>query len=98
MHYSVLLKESITALNIKENGIYVDATLGYAGHSQEILKRIKKGWLYAFDQDQDAIDYSKNKLSFIASNYTVIKNNFVIAEFKNWDYWFRTEVNIDEVK
>ena len=77
MHYSVLLKESITALNIKENGIYVDATLGYAGHSQEILKRIKKGWLYAFDQDQDAIDYSKNKLSFIASNYTVIKNNFV---------------------
>lgn len=77
MHYSVLLKESIEALNIKEDGIYVDATLGYAGHSKEILKRIKKGWLYAFDQDKEAIMYSKDILSQIASNYTIIKNNFV---------------------
>ena len=42
MHYSVLLEESISNLNIKEDGIYVDATLGFAGHSSEILKRIQK--------------------------------------------------------
>ena len=45
MHISVLLNESIDSLNIKEDGIYVDCTLGYAGHSSEILKRIKKGRL-----------------------------------------------------
>ena len=43
MHVSVLLNESIENLNIKEDGIYVDATLGYGGHSGEILKRLKKG-------------------------------------------------------
>ena len=42
MHYSVLLSEAIDNLNIKEDGIYVDATLGYAGHSKEILKRLKR--------------------------------------------------------
>lgn len=42
-HYSVMLTETIEGLNIKNDGIYVDATLGYAGHSKEILKRIKKG-------------------------------------------------------
>ena len=49
-HISVLLNEAIEGLNIKENGIYVDMTLGYAGHSKEILKRIKKGFLFAFDK------------------------------------------------
>ena len=63
MHISVLLKESIEELNIKEDGIYVDCTLGYAGHSSEILKRIKKGHLFAFDQDQEAINSSNEKLS-----------------------------------
>ena len=57
MHISVLLQESIDSLNIKEDGIFVDCTLGYAGHSSEILKRIKRGSLFAFDQDQDAISY-----------------------------------------
>ena len=56
MHISVLLKESIDSLNIKEDGTYVDCTLGYAGHSSEILKRIKRGHLFAFDQDQEAIN------------------------------------------
>ena len=42
-HYSVMLTEAIEGLNIKDDGIYVDATLGYAGHSKEILKRIKRG-------------------------------------------------------
>ena len=43
MHKTVLLEEAVSALNIKEDGIYVDCTLGFAGHSKEILKRIKKG-------------------------------------------------------
>lgn len=77
MHKSVLLNESINGLNIKEDGIYVDCTLGYAGHSSEILKRLKKGYLYAFDQDDEAILASKVKLNSIASNYEIIKSNFV---------------------
>ncbi len=77
MHISVLLNESIDSLNLKENGIYVDATLGYAGHSSEILKRIKRGHLFAFDQDQQAINASRKKLSEISNNFTIIKSNFV---------------------
>ena len=57
-HKSVLLKESIDNLNIKEDGVYVDATLGFGGHSLDILKRINKGFLFAFDQVSDAIEYS----------------------------------------
>ena len=76
MHYSVMLQEAIDGLNIKENGIYVDCTCGYAGHSSEILKRLKSGFLYAFDQDQEAIDYSSEKLSKISDNFKIIKSNF----------------------
>lgn len=75
-HKSVLLDECIDNLNIKENGIYVDATLGYAGHSSEILKRIPKGHLYGFDQDDFAIEKSHEKLKSIADNYTIIRSNF----------------------
>ena len=75
-HKSVLLNECIDNLNIKENGIYVDATLGFAGHSSEILKRIKKGHLYAFDQDDFAIEKSKERLDQIGNNYTIIRSNF----------------------
>lgn len=75
MHKSVLLEEAINSLNIKENGIYVDATLGYGGHSGEILKRLKEGKLYAFDQDDYAINYCKEK--FINNNnIVIIKSNF----------------------
>ena len=77
MHISVLLKETIDSLNIKEDGIYVDATLGYAGHSSEILKRIKRGKLFAIDQDSEAIKAANLKLSKISNNYTIIKSNFV---------------------
>lgn len=76
MHKSVLLEEVLEGLDIKEDGIYVDATLGYAGHSGEILKRLKKGSLFAFDQDAEAIRYSQEKLSSIASNFEIIKSNF----------------------
>lgn len=75
MHKSVLLEEAINSLNIKENGIYVDATLGYGGHSGEILKRLKKGKLFAFDQDDYAINYCKEKFSN-NENIIIIKSNF----------------------
>ena len=74
-HKSVLLKESIEFLNIRENGVYVDATLGFGGHSLEILKRIKKGFLFAFDQDSEAISYSTERLKNY-SNFKIIKSNF----------------------
>lgn len=77
MHYTVMKEESINGLNLKESGVYVDATLGYAGDSSEILKRVKKGFLFAFDQDCEAIEYSNNVLSQIGQNYEIIKSNFV---------------------
>ncbi len=76
MHISVLLNESIEGLNLKEDGIYVDCTLGYAGHSSEILKRIRRGYLFAIDQDKDAIESSMKRLSAISDNFTIIKSNF----------------------
>ena len=77
MHYSVMLKEVIEGLNLKDTGTYVDATLGYAGHTSEILKRVKRGFIFAFDQDINAINYSKEKLSNIGSNFLIIKSNFL---------------------
>lgn len=77
MHKSVLLEESIKYLNIKDNSIIVDCTLGYGGHSSEILKRIPNGHLYSFDQDIEAINSSRERLDKIASNYTIINSNFV---------------------
>ena len=76
-HYSVLKKEAIQGLNLKKDSIVVDATLGYAGHSSSILKLIPNGHLYAFDQDKEAIKYSKEALSQIANNFTIIHSNFV---------------------
>ena len=77
MHKTVLLNEAVDNLNLKEDGIYVDATLGFGGHSGLILKRIKRGFLFAFDQDDMAINYSENKLSKINNNFEIIKSNFV---------------------
>lgn len=76
MHYSVLLNESIEGLNIQENGIYVDGTLGYGGHSEEILKKLENGHLYAFDNDVEAIEYSKKRLAAYADKVTFIHSNF----------------------
>lgn len=77
LHYSVLLNECIEGLNIKENGKYVDATVGYAGHSKNILAKIKKGYLFAFDEDEEAVKYSKKELSSIGDNFTIFRENFV---------------------
>ena len=76
MHISVLLQESIDYLNLDLDKKIVDCTLGYAGHSSEILKRIKKGFLFAFDQDRTAIEHSFKKLSEIGSNFEIIHSNF----------------------
>lgn len=77
MHKSVMLKECIDNLSLKEDSIVIDCTLGYAGHSSEILKRIKKGYLYAFDQDDKAIESSYKRLSEIGDNFKIINSNFV---------------------
>ena len=76
-HISVLLNESISSLNLNENSVIVDATLGYGGHSSCILDRIKKGYLFAFDQDSEAIRHSTDRLKKIGANFTIIHNNFV---------------------
>ena len=88
MHKSVLLEECLQYLNLKEDSIVVDCTLGYGGHSSEILKRIPEGFLYAFDQDQEAIDYSKNRLHAVASNYEIIKSNFVHLNEELQKRWY----------
>lgn len=75
-HFSVLLNEVIDNLQLKPDGIYVDATLGYAGHSAKILQGIKKGFLFAFDQDREAVLASGKILETIGSNFIIIKSNF----------------------
>jgi len=76
MHKSVLLEECLEYLNLKEDSVIVDCTLGYGGHSSNILKKIKRGFLFAFDQDDEAIKSSKERLDKISDNYEIIKSNF----------------------
>ncbi|HHZ18038.1 MAG TPA: 16S rRNA (cytosine(1402)-N(4))-methyltransferase RsmH [Acholeplasmataceae bacterium] len=77
-HIPVLLKEAITGLNIKPDGIYIDCTMGGAGHAAEILKRLSdKGHLYCFERDLDIIPGSRDRLAGIASNFTIIPENFI---------------------
>lgn len=77
-HVPVLLNEALEGLDIKPNGIYVDCTLGGAGHSSEILKRLNKdGFLYGFDQDEYAIYRAQMVLNNISKNYKIIPDNFV---------------------
>ena len=81
-HYSVLLNEAIESLNIKKDGIYVDATLGLGGHSSKILEKLTTGHLYSFDEDKMAISFANERLSKIGDNYTLIKSNFVNLKSK----------------
>ena len=75
-HVSVLLDECIDALNIKENGIYVDCTLGGAGHSSQIVKKLSNdGRLIGIDQDTDALKAASEKLKDF-NNVTFVHNNF----------------------
>lgn len=80
-HFSVLKNEAISHLNIKEDGIYIDGTLGGAGHSSEILKKLKTGFLYAFDQDDYAIEFAKKRLGE-NNRYEIIKSNFMFLKEK----------------
>lgn len=76
-HISVLLEECIENLNIKENGIYVDGTLGGAGHSSEIAKRLgKDGLLIGIDQDENAIKAASEKLSNMMDRVKLVRDNF----------------------
>ncbi len=76
-HVPVLLKESVDGMNIRPDSICVDVTFGGGGHSREILSRLNnKGHLYAFDQDEDAIDNIQNdsRFTFIRGNFRFLKN------------------------
>ena len=77
MHISVLLEESINYLNLKKDSIIVDCTLGYGGHSSKILENIPEGFLYAFDQDEEAIKSAEKKLKAVNNNYKIINKNFL---------------------
>ncbi len=76
IHKTVLKEEAVEQLNIKEDGIYVDATTGGGGHSSLILSKLKKGHLYCFDQDDYAFLRSKEVLDKVGCNYTFVKANF----------------------
>ena len=92
VHIPVLLEETISGLNIKPSGTYVDLTLGRAGHSSVILSKLdKSGLLIGVDQDKEAIEESDKRLSKIASNYKLVKSNFVNFED------ILTSLNIDKV-
>lgn len=76
-HKSVLLRETIENLNIKPDGIYVDGTLGGAGHSLEIAKRLTgKGRLIGIDQDADAITAATDRLKDYSDKVTIIRSNY----------------------
>ena len=91
-HKPVLLKETIEGLNIKNNGIYVDGTLGGAGHSKEILKRLdsSKGFLIGIDRDQEALNAAKQNLSNYDNVIYVHNNHDNIQEILK-------ELNIEKV-
>jgi 16S rRNA (cytosine1402-N4)-methyltransferase len=76
-HVPALLEESVRGLNIRPDGIYVDVTFGGGGHSMEIMKRLKKGKLIAFDQDEDAMRNvtGDKRLIFLNQNFRFLKNN-----------------------
>lgn len=76
-HTTVLLHETVDGLNIKPDGIYVDCTMGGAGHSALILSKLsKEGRLFAFDQDDVAIENAKGKLAAYEGQLVIVKSNF----------------------
>ena len=76
-HKSVLLEETIDGLNIKPDGIYVDGTLGGAGHASEVCRRLSaKGRFIGIDQDQDAIVAASDRLAAYEDRVTIIRSNY----------------------
>ena len=89
-HNPVLLKECVEGLEIKPEGIYVDATVGGAGHSIEIARKLESGKLFAFDRDPDAVSVSKKRLSsypafVINSNFCEMKKRLEDREIRQVD-------------
>jgi len=90
-HQPVLLKESIELLNLKKDGVYVDATLGGGGHTEAMLKNPLIKRVYAFDQDEDAIDFAserlrkQKKLTIIKSNFENIRTELALQKVKTVD-------------
>lgn len=81
-HYPVMLEECIEGLNIKQNGTYIDATLGGAGHTTEILKRLTSGKLIALDRDINAIENARQKLSDYGEKLKLIHTPFSLIKEK----------------
>lgn len=75
-HYSVMLHETIEGLRIKPDGIYVDGTLGGAGHSSVIASKLKSGRLIGIDQDRDAIEAATKRLEPYGEKVTIVRNNY----------------------
>ena len=75
-HISVLLKETVDALNVRPDGIYVDGTLGRGGHAAELLSRLDHGHLYAFDKDETALKESAERLRKYEGKFTLIHSDF----------------------
>lgn len=83
-----MVKEAVEGLRVKEDGIYVDITYGAGGHAREILKRLgKKGRLYAFDQDEDALKnaIADERLTLIQANFRFVKNYTTFYEIQQVD-------------
>ena len=102
LHISVLKNEVINALNIKENGIYIDATFGRGGHSLEILKKLNKdGKLIAIDRDIDAITYAKNTSPFNVDNrFSIFHtefNNIINIMQKYADNNIKDNIKVDGI-
>ena len=80
-HTSVLLDETIQALNIKPGGIYLDGTLGGGGHAYEVCKRLNEnGCFYGIDQDASAIEAATKRLEKFGDKVTIFRNNYCNAK------------------
>lgn len=75
-HTPIMLFECLDGLDIKPNGIYFDGTLGGAGHSSKILKKLKTGKLVATDKDEEALAVATERLSKISNNFVAVKSDF----------------------
>ena len=76
LHESVLLKETVDLLNVRGDGIYIDGTLGRGGHSAVVAEKLEDGHLYCIDQDEQAIEESRQRLAPYAGKITLIRGNF----------------------
>ena len=76
VHVSVLLDEAVGGLNIRQDGIYVDGTLGGGGHSSEIVKKLTSGRLIGIDQDADAIRAAGDRLAEYKDKVTIVRSNY----------------------